>query len=213
MTGTTPAGGDEYVSLGPQGDYAFVFIKSPRPDGDDTAWWSFTADDSTERHSGPFRGAIANSAEPWINDNWSGRDTMAWWSDGTSNQLIIGDKHIPANRLGNCSHEGVGGTGVAANAADCSYIVSGSGWNAAGSARSFYGWGAYARLPIASMGDKLYERDDNGPLWNYGFGSTHPSVCQFAVGDGSVHSLSTSTSHNILVALATVNDGISVALP
>jgi len=212
MTATTlESGVPDTTSLGPVGDYAFVVIKTPRTDGSDTAWWSFTAEDSIERHSGPFRGAVTSSSEPWVADNWTGRDTMAWWSDGTSNQFLVGEKHIPSNRLGRCSHADTGG--VSANAADCNYFTGGSGWNSAGAARSFYGWSISDQLPIASPGDKVFERDDRGPLWNYGFGSAHPGVCQFALGDGSVQSISTTTSHSILVSLATVNDGKAVSLP
>jgi len=69
------------------------------------------------------------------------------------------------------------------------------------------------QLLIASVGDKVYERDDRGPLGDYGFGSSHPGVCQFAIGDGAVRSVPVMTAHNILVALATVNDGQAVTLP
>ena len=126
--------------------------------------------------------------------------------------LIIGEKHIPLNRLDKCDFTHTLVTGVAANCADCSYLTGGSGWESAGSARSFYGMYAQ-RFGISSPGDKLLERDDYGPLWNYGFGSSHPSVCQFAIGDGSVQSLSVTTDQNLLAALALVDDGKAVALP
>ena len=220
MTATTPpSGSPAETSLGPVGDYAIVCIKRPQADGTQTDWWTmhYNHDPATiagiglERMCGPFRGAVLESLDGWQNEGWKGRDTMAWWADGTSNQIIIGEKHIPLNRLGQCSHADTGG--VSANAADCSYFPGGSGWDAAGMGRSFYGWWTGNAFGIASMGDKVYERDDNGPLWNYGFGSYHTSVCQFAIGDGSVQSFSTTTSIDILVALAMVNDGKAVAIP
>jgi type II secretory pathway pseudopilin PulG len=212
MTATTlESGVPDTTSLGPVGDYAFVVLRSPRTDGSDTAWWSYTVENEIERHNGPFRAALQLSPEPWLADGWTGRDSMSWWRDGTSNQFIVGEKHIPSNRLGRCSHQDTGG--VCAYAADCNYFTAGSGWNAAGSSRSFYGWSINDQLPIASMGDKIYERDDRGSLWHYGFGSSHPSVCQFAIGDGAVRSVSVTTVHNILVAFATVNDGKAVSLP
>ena len=216
---TVPAGSAAETSLGPVGDYAIVMIKTPNAGGGGTDWWTMHYNHQPDvlptigldRMSGPFRGAILGSLAGYLTQDWKPRDTIAWWSDGTSNQIIIGEKHIPQNRLGQCSHADTGG--VSAFAADCSYFVSGSGWDAAGMGRSFRGWDVGNRWGIASAGDKVYELNDRGPLWNYGFGSSHPGVCQFAIGDGAVRSFPTTTSIDILIALATVNDGIAVSLP
>jgi prepilin-type processing-associated H-X9-DG protein len=40
-----------------------------------------------------------------------------------------------------------------------------------------------------------------------GFGSAHPGTCQFTFGDGSVRSLSKSTSTLVLALLANISDG------
>ena len=213
MTATTvPSGSAAETSLGPVGDYAIVAIKAPGTNND-TSWWTMhVADPTFSQACGPFRGAIqGSSAEPWATDDWTCRDTMSWWQDGTSNQFLTGEKHIPKNRLGQCSHADTGG--ACANAADCSYLVGGSGWDAGGMGRSFYGGDPGTKLPIASQGDKIYELDNRGPLWHYGFGSSHPGVCQFTIGDGAVRGVSVTTSIDILISLATVNDGNSVSLP
>ena len=217
ITASSLTGLNGDTTLGPVGDYAFVAIRRPLSGGGDTSWWTHSLvvnDPATtlDRHVGPFRHCTTTDINTgYLTDNWQLRDSMSWWADGTSNQIIIGEKHIPTNRLGRCDFADTGG--VAANASDCSFITNGSGWNSAGAARSFYGYATSQSFGIASMGDKVYESDNNGPLWNYGFGSYHPSVCQFAIGDGSVQSISVTTSHDILVAFAMVNDGKAVSLP
>ena len=39
------------------------------------------------------------------------------------------------------------------------------------------------------------------------FGSYHPGICQFVMGDGSVRPLSTAINPNILALLANIADG------
>ena len=59
---------------------------------------------------GPFRIAIITYASADTNaggwdarfQSWQTRDSLAWWSDGTSNQLIIGEKYIPSDVVGLC---------------------------------------------------------------------------------------------------------------
>lgn len=45
------------------------------------------------------------------------------------------------------------------------------------------------------------------------FGSWHPGVCQFALGDGSVRAISCTTPVNVIFPLHVVNDGNVVTLP
>jgi hypothetical protein len=47
----------------------------------------------------------------------------------------------------------------------------------------------------------------------YAFGSAHPGISQFVLGDGAVRSISNSTARSIMLALAHVNSGQSVSLP
>ena len=208
-------------SGGPQGDYAIVAqIREGLSSN-----WVFNNDPNNgtdiANQGGPFR--VANSTnvtDIWgygtgnIGYNtWQPRDTFARMADGTSNQIILGDKHIPANRLDHCA---TSGTGVEqAFSADCSYIV--SGWVHSFSAiRTFEHWhfGTAAQGIALARGPKDYSDDYQSHPWNlYGFGSYHSSVCNFALGDGSVRGVSVSTPTTILVNLALVNDGVSVSLP
>ena len=53
---------------------------------------------------GPFRPSILMDPTTWA--SWASRDTFSWWSDGTSNQVIAGEKHIPLAHLGEFTNNG-----------------------------------------------------------------------------------------------------------
>jgi hypothetical protein len=151
-------------------------------------------------------------------NSWGPRDTMTWWRDGTSNQFLAGEKHIPPAALGQC-----GNAGNPFYYADCGYQT--AGWTRSiSSGRSFckiyesdaasdFGYKLWTPYPLSNV------RDYNNPAsgeWadtSYGFGSSHTGVCQFVLGDGSVRGVSTTTAMPILFSYAVVNDGRSVSLP
>jgi len=70
--------------------------------------------------------------------------------------------------------------------------------------------------PHSYYGDYLLSRPNDhetrGTLW-YGFGSWHPMICQFVMGDGAVRSISVTTPASILNRLGIVDDGGSISLP
>ncbi len=160
------------------------------------------------------------------------RDDFAYLMDGTSNTLVLGEKHIPQNRLGVSKNGGAPGVDTSFTA-DASYIV-GAGWGMAGCARNIL-----SRAPtLASPGDTEYEADgqqaingttikttdtttfdgifnpkDNSLNGSYDFGSSHPGVCNFLIGDGSVRAVPTSTPKVFLARLVHVSDGLSATLP
>ena len=49
---------------------------------------------------GPIRLALCEDLPNF--GRWKPRDTFAWWSDGTSNQIVVGKKHIPYEYLNTC---------------------------------------------------------------------------------------------------------------
>jgi prepilin-type N-terminal cleavage/methylation domain len=200
--------GHETMPLGPCGDYAVV-VRVRAASNVTNGWYScHNSTVATEHtsHYGPLRVAVYPGSGN-VNTN-SPRDPISWWSDGTSNQLVVGEKHIPANRVGKCGAYWV-------NQGDCS-IFQISGRNAMGAARQIH-----ENIRLAS-GPKDFEwKDaDSGadatatPVSNYGFGSWHTGVCNFLMGDGSVQAISTTTPMDpILCSLADVSDGGSYALP
>ena len=188
--------------------------------------------ESISNYNGPLR--VANitlmtsteDADKNVAATWTPRDSFSYWSDGTSNQLVIGEKHIPKKNLGVCS----GGM----TPFDCNYYSVRTDGGGQGGDRSF----AIARpiqspdslpadgaefRPIPIVGDPTYctnnlQKDGVtaftvAPMRNYAFGAPHTGVCNFLIGDGSVRSISATTSIDVLTYLAAANDGHAVSLP
>jgi hypothetical protein len=204
-------GGDFW---GPVGDYAMVMAvpktirwywntdpnRTATPPGtDQSPGWG------PEEQFGPFRVAVNNHNATDVNaqKSWEVRDTMAWLADGTSNQFLVGEKYLHPNRLGLCSN--VDSTIV--NAGDCTYLSIGE--HRTGGVRVLVT--RTTNLPLALPNEYPDENTFNGLAQ---FGSWHPGVCQFLLGDGSVRSVSvTASPGNVLRPYALVNDGIPVQLP
>ena len=228
----------EGTVLGPQGDYAFVCVTGePWSETSYGApnfglWWYNGSHLASiiGLARGPFRVAQVDNpqilASPdllWCTSAKSGypRDSFSRLVDGTSNQFLFGEKHIPLRRLGLCG--GANNTEIQQNSGDCSYLVTGGYYGPSGTSKFvsasralFFATGALTgtptpyQLPLANP----KEHEDGSPRYDYGFGSYHPGVCQFVLGDGSVASVSVTTPVvPILFALGAVNDGLAVSLP
>jgi prepilin-type N-terminal cleavage/methylation domain-containing protein len=193
---TTP---DDSAQIGPQIDYGFVNAST---DNTNTYWTVWGMSDT---YFGPFRASLVEYG------TWKPRDAMAWWSDGTSNQLLLGEKHIPPNRLGKCT----GDSDMAAYSGDCSYLTI-SEWGTFAMSRPFMRGGTVA-APVTFPLHRPKDFDDDltkSVQENIGFGSYHPGICNFLIGDGSVRGIDVETSvTNVLVPLSHVNDGLPVTLP
>jgi len=231
--------GIDYAGAGPLGDYAIVHANSTlsgTPTDNTHVWWfnNHANNSGWDNHAmGPFRkaGSVVRANNKIT---WDPADTFARITDGLSNQFFIGEKHIPLNRLGKCPNltSGTGGTAAQKrNGGDCSYLQTGYLKNVF-NARALVIRGGSTGLssigiqqlqeyviPISRPSD--YSKDDipvdntwgNSPVIWMGFGSWHPGVCQFLLGDGSVRGVGVTTSEPILRAMAIVSDGESVTLP
>ena len=215
-------GATGHPPYGPQSDYAIVFsfqLNAAAQQQVSTLngghWYevnSYSTSPST--HHGPFRVSLlvlpTTSVDSENYNSWGPRDTMAWWQDGTSNQLLVGEKHLPPAYLGVCDTETRRG--------DCSYMGGGESYMPQ--------MGRYVRHSTtpANEGDMtksgiaLARPDDDSTSTYSGqtsqaFGSAHPDIVNFLVGDGSVRSVSLTTPAQILAALGTVDDGTNVTLP
>jgi prepilin-type N-terminal cleavage/methylation domain-containing protein len=168
---------------------------------------------SAVTQDGPFRigiisGFVNSAHTAWTDtaefNHWECRDNMAWWQDGTTNQIILGEKHIPQSMLGKCGEPAP----FDRKSCDCTYLYLNGHYPfifLMGPTRdrnaTFTG-----NLPIA-RGSSHYDGDTNEWPFQMGFGSYHQGVCQFLYGDGSVSAKSVTTDPSILVKLACVNDG------
>jgi hypothetical protein len=199
---------------GPLGDYAVPIIAS--------GYWFYhfvpsSVSTHVNRHWGPLRVAlITTTKSSGVSDfsKWEPRDTMAWLSDGTSNQFIMGEKHIPLSRIG-VSKTGSAGTVNQCFTADMTYLTTGR-W-AAGAARSIKS----NLYRLASPSDEQENQDSSGTYINcvnanpdgggrsghYGFGSWHPGICPFAMADGAVKAFPNTTSDTVIQAFGQVIDG------
>ena len=198
-----------YNLPGPLADYA-VIIRYRYNSEDNLNWqrWSefFASGHNQGRQFGPFRYCKRSGG---VIANWLPRDNFSWWSDGTSNQLIFGEKHIPMGNLGICENS--------QRSWDCTYT------HASGDERSArtFNIGRPIHPASAEGSPEPMTRNANdfvdveSPRANnlYSFGGPHSGVCQYLIGDGAVRPVSVSTSRDVMVALADVSDGISVALP
>ena len=205
-----PPSGIRWDNAGPQGDYAFVGRKDSRA-GDTTEWWQFANSGNTNPHgqnlSSPFR--IANSDVDLGAQGggklttWTPRDTMAWWSDGTSNQLCIGEKHFPLSwPIGRCNNANDNNQ---SHLADCSYLTAQpNGGGVVFVSRTFDDGRFIAK------GNEEIGLADGGVSY---FGSPHTGVCNFLVGDGSVHGISSTASRDLLRNLSSTRDGNAVSIP
>ncbi len=219
--GASTVSGD--VSLGPQGDYAAVVAMRatmgaredmPTYSTPDKHAWLFCYKPqygpSSSLYYSPFRVSIM--PDYGRTGQWSCRDTMAWWSDGTSNQLLIGEKHIPLGQVGRCEFGKDWVTEATYN--DCSYLMGGQNHGSANYSRPLQmyldannePWLLYPPLAKPSDHVGVY-----GP--DYGFGSYHTGVCNFLVGDGSVHGVSTTVALSVIGRLGDVSDGKAVSIP
>lgn len=222
--GQTPDNfGSGGYTYGPQGDYAFVHGYTQRNWGD----WQLNSDPRANVNTGnlkvsrvnalrgPFRPALmkqtSSTASDWTaNDftQWKPRDTMSWWKDGSSNQIIVGEKFIATDNLGEC-----GGNNDRPKSRDCTIIVTGD-WNIQSSSQSL--WGRIAKSPNERATSHASAEHSDQPNW----GGTHSGVCNFVLGDGSVRAVSvtitngggaSTSDHTVLSRLGHVSDGGSVS--
>jgi hypothetical protein len=207
-------------------------------------WWNNTLFDQMQLHFGPFRMPIGTfSSGNDLSDettspvrrlvSWTSRDTMAWWLDGTSNQIIFAEKHIPTGLVNQCAHSNDGGTlatPLQRAKRDCTFLgydesnydgstVYGDTSFLPGILNTFHLVDTYTThydpkfIPTNpsqySVPDSAYENN----MYTYAAGSTHPGIINILIGDGSVRSFSKAGNPKILVYFGIVNDGNIATLP
>jgi hypothetical protein len=209
LTGLTDFGAGAYC------DYAVpIYLKdygrSPNGNSFNGAWWEYSSGNENDgegfRRPSNYGGPLRVSSRT-ANNGWQPRDDMSWFADGTSHQFVIGEKHIPMNRLGVCGQE-------ERNRSDCNFIAI-SGVTRQSVAR---GWARDSGVIALARTPQDYSADNQGPGPNnsggtYAFGSYHTGLCHFLIGDGSVQTIPVTTPRETLNWFVRVDDGQVVALP
>jgi prepilin-type N-terminal cleavage/methylation domain-containing protein len=159
--------------------------------------------------------------------------SFATWQDGTTNQLILGEKHIPTTEIKNegdtptpttlfAATASWGGTSTDCGKWDGSYLFTcGDSPNQVVRIIHAKNDGSVtATNPSAGERDfgLVQKKDDCGNpselnFVDLGFGSYHSGVVNFCIGDGSVRTFPLTVSPTILARLADINDGHSTSLP
>jgi len=165
-------------------------------------------------HVGALREAILETTltGSTIGDgnSWKPRDTFSRWADGTSNQLVFGEKSIPNGYLGRCAV--TDSDGSPRTQGDCSILTNGENrqiatFRAARIVDNFHTGDQDRRFGIVTAKDR--DLHNLRPT----FGSSHAGTCNFLIGDGAVRGLSTTISVDTLAWLTHCSDGNAVAIP
>ncbi len=140
-------------------------------------------------------GAMIVAKPPWLREPgsppyrlkpWTSQTKFATIHDGLSNTLFVGEKHLIP---------GTFGTNVPNN-------INAS----AGDGSIYNGDHPWVISRVAGTGNFLLALNPTVPFRSQ-FGSWHPGVCQFVMGDGSVRPLPVSIDGTTLRRLAQRNDG------
>ena len=230
---------DGHAAAGPTGDYVTIVTKRQPVNSAFDYWHDVCIVGSAPRavgffatqgdFRGPFRlGSITfrrnaqgetvsgNDAMHYGSlDSWSPGDTTARWSDGTSNQFMFAEKHVPS-----WVPTGIVTVAGGAREWDTSYLMAWWGTEIFGPAR--FVWRgtqdnpqpAIARGPSDPATTEALAWSPSSLGWGrLQLGSSHPGICNFALGDGAIRSVSVSVSNDIVIDFSDVNDGKATALP
>ncbi len=145
-------------------------------------------------------GAIIPAVPEQITTDSNGKPYLAKWkaqirfasiTDGTSNTTIFGEKHIRPNSLRGKNEDR-------------------SAFSAVRNTHRRM-MGRYVSGSTTELRPLLPPTAQAPALANSSFGSAHTGICQFALGDGSVRALSTTTDLDVLTAYVTRGGGEVVA--
>jgi prepilin-type N-terminal cleavage/methylation domain-containing protein len=178
----------------------------------------------------PFTVAQTNGLSGGVSSNdadykhYTLTTSFATWQDGTTNQLILGEKHIPTTEIKN-----EGGTETPTTT-----VSTAMGVGTSGDAGKWDGSYLFTCGDSPNQVVRFINAHDNGTpgdefglaqkkeslgdastydLADLRFGSYHSGVVNFCLGDGSVRSFSLTTSTTVLTYLADINDGHSTPSP
>jgi hypothetical protein len=219
------SGLNDAATGGPRGDYAVPFVHVYPSGGG--MWWKYFRSDmdttvlphasATNNKSPLFR-----ASGQWMSGNysWELTATMSRWEDGSSNQFLVGEKNIPFEHLNACEATSTDNS----KSLDCSYLTASDATQAYGNIRPIIVhqddvanaansgagvWGVWRPIDEIPSGDTIWGSYRN----RVSFGSFHPGICSFLLGDGAVVPVAVTTATPILYKFSHINDGNPVTLP
>ncbi|MDR1268974.1 MAG: DUF1559 domain-containing protein [Planctomycetaceae bacterium] len=220
------ASGDERTRMGPCSDIAIVVYLNEATAATEfpgissyywrTIWGGTDNLAEVDKRMQAARSAIRNALQVgqgmggstnWR--NWGPRDTFARIQDGLSNTIFFGEKHIHPNKLGKMTPVVTTGSDYQ----DCPYSHAGSG-----SDSDAFPWRGFCNGTTCYGLARRANEYENANPFQMSFGSWHPGICNFLLGDGTVHSINNTTpvgTHNdksLMLRFADCMDGQSVQL-
>ena len=216
---------------GPLTDYAFPVERGGVRDGggegtdnevegtdNDWRWFAEMTEYNYATVRTPFHRTVGkpnlNTTAPTVPiKTWEARSTFAAWQDGTSNQIALGEKHFTVH----CP-PGTAPERAMMEATNPSTEAERWIWWTHGDAGYLGGRHRHFSAFVRTFSNYGIARDLNdmtiiGNVPPSLFGSAHPCVCNFLIGDGSVRSIPVLTDGKLLTRLADPVDGVSASLP
>lgn len=150
---------------------------------------------------GSGRGTLTGSGITRLYKNWKMPRTFADITDGLSNTLLVGEKHVRPDQMGVCA----AGDGTLYNVDKGWYSVCRLAGQNENSALGY-------SFPLAaSPTDPITPAWDRSVGYHGVFGSWHPGgVCGFVMVDGSVQKIVPAINITVLGHLANIKDGYSI---
>ncbi len=203
--GSDVSTGGRYASMsGPTGDYAVVIWYANDGNGtqqgtnSNDSWWNLHGRGLDQNLFSAIRTATvvdpATSNRVFsglgnTTNGWAPRDSFAKITDGTSNTIIIGEKHITQNEIGKCCDNG--------DYADGNIYYQVGNWGEYTVGRQIRG-----SVPFAP-----YKTYPDSAAQTTAFGSWHDGMAQFLLADGSVRAISSNIDTNLFRNLGHASDG------
>ncbi len=175
----TPFAGSRSLYSGSVGDYAACIGNDTAPETSGIAGQGGNGSFSVALIPWVYIRPVRAGGPPGILGAQRSMTSFSNITDGLTNTLFIGEKHLRLGQDGNGGSEG-----------------DGSIYN--GDILQFASRAAGTRNPLALSPTERFRTQ---------FGSHHPGVCQFSFGDGSVRAIPVTISPSVLDILAQRNDG------